>query len=57
MPALRKIVKGAASNDYSSHAIVLGIVHSYPFLNRRVDGPGVSRRPLLRLLRLLDDAR
>ena len=39
MPALRKIVKGAVSDDYSSHAIVLGIVHSYPFLNRRVDGP------------------
>ena len=38
MPALRKIVKGAASDEYSSHAIVLGIVQSYPFLNRRVDG-------------------
>ena len=35
MPALRAIVRNAAAADYSSHAIVRGIVQSYPFLNRR----------------------
>jgi hypothetical protein len=34
MPALRKIVADAAPDDYRVHAIVLGIVNSYPFLNR-----------------------
>ena len=36
MPALRGIVRHAAATDYSSHAIVRGIVQSYPFLNRRL---------------------
>ena len=35
MPALRKIVVEAEPNDYRFHAVVLGIVNSYPFLNRR----------------------
>ena len=39
MPAVRTIVREAAANDYTSHAIVLGIVQSYPFLNRRGDQP------------------
>ena len=35
MPALRGIVREAAATNYSSHAVVRGIVKSYPFLNRR----------------------
>ncbi len=35
MPALRAIVRNAAATEYSSHAIVRGIVQSYPFLHRR----------------------
>ena len=40
MPTVRKIVADAAPDDYRIHAIILGIVNSYPFLNR--DG----KRPL-----------
>ena len=39
MPALRKVVKDAAADDYKAHAIVLGVVQSYPFLNRRIEQP------------------
>ena len=31
MPAVRKILADAAAGDYRMHAIVTGIVKSYPF--------------------------
>ena len=42
MPALRKIVAEGASDDYRVHSIVLGIVNSYPFLNRSTQRPPVA---------------
>ena len=39
MPAVRKIVNAAARDEYRFQSIVLGIVNSYPFLNRRVEQP------------------
>ena len=39
MPALRRIVAEAAPDDYRFHSIVLGIVTSYPFLNRSTEPP------------------
>jgi hypothetical protein len=39
MPAVRKILKDAAPGDYRIQSIILGIVSSYPFQFRRVDGP------------------
>ena len=42
MPALRGIVREAAATNYSSHAVVRGIVKSYPFLNRRSAADGVG---------------
>ena len=39
MPALRRVVAGAASDDYGFQSIVLGIVRSYPFLYRNRSGP------------------
>ena len=38
MPAVRKIVTEVALDDYRFQSIVVAIVKSYPFLNRRVDG-------------------
>ena len=35
MPAIRKIVRDASSDDYKMQSIIIGIVNSYPFLNRR----------------------
>ncbi|HEV3056738.1 MAG TPA: DUF1592 domain-containing protein [Vicinamibacterales bacterium] len=35
MPAVRRIVNDAARDDYRMQTIVMGIVKSYPFLNRR----------------------
>jgi len=35
MPAVRKIVRGAAGNDYRASAVILGIVDSLPFQMRR----------------------
>ena len=35
MPATRKIVNDAADDDYRFQTLILGVVHSYPFLNRR----------------------
>jgi hypothetical protein len=35
MPAMRKIVNDAAEDDYRFQTLILGVVHSYPFLNRR----------------------
>ena len=35
MPAVRRIVREAAAHDYGMHAILTGIVNSYPFLHRR----------------------
>jgi hypothetical protein len=43
MPAVRKILKEAAPGGYRMQTIILGIVESYPFQFRRVDGPA---RPL-----------
>jgi hypothetical protein len=43
MPAVRRIVRDAAADDYRMQAIVLGIVKSYPFLNRRVEMPAETR--------------
>lgn len=39
MPAVRGIVRNAASDDYRMQSIVLGVVKSYPFLNRRTEAP------------------
>jgi mono/diheme cytochrome c family protein len=39
MPAVRKILKDAAPGGYRMQSIILGIVKSYPFQFRRVDGP------------------
>jgi mono/diheme cytochrome c family protein len=35
MPAVRRIVRDAATDDYGMQAIIVGIVKSYPFLYRR----------------------
>ncbi len=35
MPAVRQIVRESAASGYSMQSIILGIVNSYPFLNRR----------------------
>jgi hypothetical protein len=35
MPAVRRIVREASEEDYGMHAIIVGIVNSYPFLHRR----------------------
>jgi mono/diheme cytochrome c family protein len=35
MPAVRRIVREAASDGYGMQSIVVGIVNSYPFLHRR----------------------
>ena len=35
MPSLRRIVRGAAADDYRFQSIILGIVTSDPFLMRR----------------------
>jgi hypothetical protein len=37
MPAVRRIVNDAARDDYRMQTIVMGIVKSYPFLNRRTE--------------------
>jgi len=37
MPAVRQIVRDAAAEDYGLHAIIVGIVNSYPFLHRRTE--------------------
>ena len=39
MPAVRGIVRDAASDEYRMQSIVLGIVKSYPFLNQRTEAP------------------
>jgi hypothetical protein len=36
-PAVRKIVQGAAENDYKWSALVTGIVDSAPFQMRRIE--------------------
>ena len=35
MPAVRRIVREAAADDYGMQSIIVGIVNSYPFLHRR----------------------
>ncbi len=35
MPAVRRIVRDAAADDYGMQSIIVGIVNSYPFLHRR----------------------
>ena len=35
MPSLRRIVRGAAADDYRFQSVILGIVTSDPFLMRR----------------------
>ena len=37
MPAVRRIVRDAAVDDYGMHSIIVGIVNSYPFLHRRTE--------------------
>jgi hypothetical protein len=37
MPVVRGIVRDAARDDYRLSALILGIVHSRPFLMRGVD--------------------
>jgi mono/diheme cytochrome c family protein len=39
MPAARRIVKDAARDNYRMQTVVMGIVNSYPFLNRRTETP------------------
>jgi hypothetical protein len=39
MPAVRRVVKDAAGDNYRMLTIVSGIVKSYPFLNRRAEIP------------------
>jgi hypothetical protein len=38
MPAVRKILKDAAPGGYRIQSIILGIVKSYPFQFRRING-------------------
>ncbi len=35
MPAVRRVVREAASGGYGMQSIIVGIVNSYPFLHRR----------------------
>ena len=35
MPAVRKIARDAAKNNYRASALILGVVNSRPFLMRR----------------------
>ena len=37
MPAVRRIVREAAPDDYGMQSIIVGIVNSYPFLHRRTE--------------------
>jgi hypothetical protein len=37
MPAVRKIVADAAKDNYRMQSIIMGVLKSYPFQNRRVD--------------------
>jgi hypothetical protein len=39
MPAVRKIVRTAAAENYRMQSIVVGVVTSYPFMNRRAESP------------------
>jgi hypothetical protein len=43
MPAVRRIVRSAAADNYKLQSIVVGVVTSYPFLNRRLEAPATSR--------------
>ena len=45
MPAVRGIVRDAASDDYRMQSIVLGVVKSYPFLNRKTQAPAETILP------------
>jgi hypothetical protein len=38
MPAVRKIVADASRDDYRFQSLILGVIKSYPFLNRRAEG-------------------
>jgi hypothetical protein len=38
MPAIRRILRDAAAGGYRMQAIVVGIVRSYPFQYRRLQG-------------------
>jgi hypothetical protein len=49
MPAVRKIVADAAKDDYRMQSIIMGVVKSYPFLNRRVDPIGDSSAGVARV--------
>jgi hypothetical protein len=42
MPAIRTILRGAASEGYKMQTIILGIVKSYPFQFRRLDTPALA---------------
>jgi hypothetical protein len=37
MPAVRRIVREAAADDYGMQSVIVGIVNSYPFLHRRTE--------------------
>jgi hypothetical protein len=43
MPAVRKILKDAAPDGYRMHAIVAGVVNSYPFQFRAVEAGSADR--------------
>jgi hypothetical protein len=42
MPAIRKIVRAAAPDDYRWSSIILGIAHSSPFEMRKVTDPSTN---------------
>jgi len=42
MPAIRAIVRGAARENYRFSSIVMGIVHSAPFQQRKASEDEVS---------------
>jgi hypothetical protein len=39
MPAVRRIVRQAAADDYRFQSVMLGVVKSYPFGMRKTDLP------------------
>jgi Protein of unknown function (DUF1585) len=43
MPAVRKILKDAAPDGYRMHAIVAGVVKSYPFEYRAFEAGSADR--------------
>jgi hypothetical protein len=51
MPAVRQIVRAAAADNYKLQSIVISVVTSYPFLNRRLESPAGTQASTVRDLR------